>query len=34
MPWQYLQIVLTTAGTGILLFLFLKPIKAGMAGVK
>jgi len=33
MPRQYLQIVLTTAGTGVVLWLFAKPIKRLMAGV-
>lgn len=34
MPGRYFQIVLTTAGTGLLLLVFTKPIKALMVGVK
>jgi len=34
MPAQYLQIVLTTAGTGIFLWLFAGPIKRLMVGVE
>lgn len=34
MPGLYLQIVLTTAGTGVLLLLLVKPIKRLMAGAK
>jgi POT family proton-dependent oligopeptide transporter len=34
MPGLYLQIVLTTVGTGVLLLLFVKPIKGLMAGAK
>ncbi|HWI58489.1 MAG TPA: peptide MFS transporter, partial [Bacillota bacterium] len=34
MSGRYLQIVLTTVGTGLLLLLFIKPIKHLMAGVK
>jgi POT family proton-dependent oligopeptide transporter len=34
MPARYLQIVLTTGGTGLLLLLFTKPIKRLMEGVK
>ena len=34
MPMQYLQIVLTTAGTGILVWLLAGPVKRLMAGVE
>jgi hypothetical protein len=34
MPAQFLQIVFTTCGVGLLLLLFAKPIKKLMAGVE
>jgi len=34
MPGQYLQIVLTTGGAGLILLLFTKPIKKLMGGIE
>ncbi|MCP5523540.1 MAG: hypothetical protein H7A46_18540 [Verrucomicrobiales bacterium] len=34
MPWLYLRIVFTTVGTGIVFFIFAKPIKSLMSGVR
>lgn len=34
MPWLYLRIVITSVGAGIVFFIFAKPIKSLMSGVK